>query len=77
MPLNHARPTLAQRDTLKRMVGITLAYAALVRLRSLDLNKKNPIQDFLIDQKASNFVNSLFLTNVTCVNIWDKMASLQ
>ena len=61
VPLNHVRPTLVQRDTLKRMVDITLAHAALVRLRSLDLNKKNPIQDFLIDLKASNFVNSLFL----------------
>ena len=36
MPITDVGPTLTQRDTWKRMVGITLAYAGLVGLRALD-----------------------------------------
>ena len=41
VPINHVGPTLAQRDTWKRMVGITLAYAGLVGLRTLDQHRTN------------------------------------
>ena len=37
----HVGPTLAQRDTSKRMVGITLANTGLVRLRALDQHRTN------------------------------------
>ena len=39
--INQVGPTLAQRDTWKRMVGITLAYARLVGLRALDQHRIN------------------------------------
>ena len=41
MPINHVGPTLAKRDTGKRLVGITLAYAGLVGLRALDQHRTN------------------------------------
>ena len=41
LPINHVVPTLAKRDTWKRMVGITLAYAGLVELRALDQHRTN------------------------------------
>ena len=41
LPINQIGPTLAQRDTRKRMVGITLAYAGLVGLSALDQHRTN------------------------------------
>ena len=41
MSINHVGPTLAQRDTWKRMVGIALAYAGFVGLRALDQHRTN------------------------------------
>ena len=40
----------------------------------MKLRENLATQDILIHQKASNFVNSLFLTNATSNNKWDKMA---
>ena len=39
--------------------------------------EKSCIRDILINQKSSNLVNSLFLAYLTCVEVWDNMASLQ
>ena len=41
VPMNHVGQTLAQRDTCKRMVGITLAYAGLVGLRASNQHRTN------------------------------------
>ena len=41
VPINHVGSTLVQRDTSKRMVGTTLAYAGLVGLRALDQHRTN------------------------------------
>ena len=35
------------------------------------------VQDILIQQNASNLVNSLLPAYATSVNVWDNMASLQ
>ena len=44
VPINHIGPTLAQRDTCKRMVGITSAYAGLAGLRALVQHRTNDWQ---------------------------------
>ena len=59
--INHVGTTLAQRDTWKRMVGITLAYAGLVGLRALEQHRTNGWQlswpDKQNDIGLTSFVN--------------------
>ena len=61
VPINHVGPTLAQRGTRKRMVGITVAYTRLVELRAMDQHRSNGWQlswpDKQNDIGLTSFIN--------------------
>ena len=51
VPITVDGPTLAQCDTWKRMVGITLAHAGLVELQALDQHRTNGWQLRWLDEQ--------------------------
>ena len=74
VPINHVGPTLAQRDTWNRMVGITLAYAGFVGLRALDQHRTNGWQLSWPDEQ--NDIGLTSLVDVGSTKLPDKMPAL-
>ena len=83
---------LNEQNTISNAVNVTYITARFTNLymavhhrfhinvhNELESNSKenSAIQDISIHQKVSNLVNSLHLTNATCVKVMGKMASLQ